>query len=91
MVNNFLITVNCSDFPEMMADRAPSPLQVICTSGEPDHKRWACDFILTGVGMSEVPFIVISTELFFKFYILSLMHILCDILSRIAVHTVFCI
>jgi hypothetical protein len=33
--------------------------------------------------MSEVPLIVISTELLLKFYILSLIHFLCDILRKV--------
>jgi hypothetical protein len=37
--NLVLVAVNCSDFPEIKAARMPSPVQVICTSGEPDYKR----------------------------------------------------
>jgi hypothetical protein len=38
-VNIVLVAVNFSDFPELKAARTPSPVQVICTSGEPDYKR----------------------------------------------------
>jgi len=38
-INNILITVNCSDLPEVKAATAPSAVQVMCTSGEPDIKR----------------------------------------------------
>jgi hypothetical protein len=39
-VNIITVFVNYSDFPELEATQATSPLKVICASGELDYKRW---------------------------------------------------
>ncbi|GFG31081.1 hypothetical protein Cfor_04587, partial [Coptotermes formosanus] len=39
-------SVTSIDFPEIKAARMPSPVQVICTSGEPDYKRYGRDYYI---------------------------------------------